>query len=108
MTKLLVKELKGYTFRLLDLETYKTFRAHKNEFDLTIGSLLTVDDIELFNDLITKMNVTSEIVGDSTKERIKVFIDEVKIGDLIDGVPILNFGQNWAEKGRKVSYAYFK
>lgn len=106
--KLLVKELKGYSFRLVNIETQETYRAMKKEHDLLVGSLLDVSDVDFSSDLINSMTVNNEIVGDSTKERIEVCVDEVKLGDLIDGVPVLNFGRTYAKKGKKMAYAYFK
>ena len=34
--KLLIKELKGYSYRILDVETSKTFRAMKKDFDFCL------------------------------------------------------------------------
>ncbi|MDO4700689.1 MAG: hypothetical protein Q4A69_08405 [Moraxella sp.] len=107
MKTLLVKEFKGYSFRLIDVATNETYRAMKKEHDLAVGSLLTVNELNVENDLIKSMVITNEIVGDSSKKRIEVCVDEVKLGDLIDGIPVLNFGKIYAKKGKKMAYAYF-
>lgn len=107
--KLLVKEIRGYSFRLLDLESNQTYRLMKKEApsDLVVGSLLTAD-IETSDDLITDITILDEIIGDSSKARVEVCVDDVKIGDLIDGVPVLNLGKVYAKGGKKMAYAYFK
>lgn len=112
--KFLVKEKKGYSFRLLCLETEKTYRVFQRDFkniDFVTGSLLTVSNIndeELLGDLISSFTVDNEIMGDSSKKRVEVCVDDFKIGDLIDGVPILNFGIAYAKDRKKMRYAYFK
>lgn len=108
--ELLVKEKKGYSFRLLNTKTGETFRAFQKDFkniSFLVGSLLTAQ-MEASDDLITSIEILNEVVGDSTKTRVEVEVENVKIGDLIDGVPVLNFGQVYAKKGKKVAYAYFK
>jgi hypothetical protein len=113
MKKLLIKEKKGYSFRAIDIETKKTYRIFQSDFKdfkFTVGALLEVElnDENIYGDLINSMTINKEILGDSTKAKIKVNADTTKIGDLIDGVPILNFGTIWSEKGCKLAYAYFK
>lgn len=110
--KLLVKGKTGYTFRLLDIEVNKEYRVFQRDFkgiEFTAGSLLDVDlsvnDID--GDLITNMTITSEIIGDQTKAKVKVDVS-IKLGDLVDGVPVLRLGSSWAEKGQKVRNAFFK
>lgn len=107
MAKYLVTELKGYSFRLLDLESGKEIRAMKKEYDLCVGSLIEAD-IEVSGGSIDSMKIISEIVGDSSKPRVELSVSDYKIGDLYEGVPILNFGKSYAKKGVKVAYAYFK
>ena len=105
--KLLVKEFKGSSFRLVDINTRTTYRAMKSDFkNLLVGSLLNAD-IESSDDLILKMTINNEVFGDSSKQRIEVCTDEVKLGDLIDGVPVLSFGKEYAKKGKRTAYAYF-
>jgi intracellular sulfur oxidation DsrE/DsrF family protein len=58
--------------------------------------------------LLGALSVEIEIIGDSSKERVEVCTEQVSIGDLIDGVPIVNFGAKYAIKGHKMAYAYFK
>lgn len=106
--KLLIKELKGYSYRILDVETSKTFRAMKKDFDFCVGSLLDVQDFEASGDLIIAMTIIKEIVGDTSKARVELDTEEYKIGDLYDGVPILSFGRSYAKAGKKMAYAYFK
>ena len=74
---------------------------------LTVGTLIYCEDVEFNGDLIESMRVVDEIIGDSTKPKLKVVVGSKKIGELVDGVPIMGFGKEWAEKGQKVCYAYF-
>jgi len=106
--KILVTEKKGSSFRLLDLENNISYRAMQKDFkNLFVGSLLTVSNFEAQSDLIISMTIDNEIVGDSSKKRIEVDTAVVKVGDLIDNVPVLKFGQAYAKAGKKVAYAYF-
>lgn len=105
---LLVQEIKGSSFRLLDIAENKYYRAMKADFNLCVGSLLTVDSLEVYGDLIESMSIAGEVVGDSEKARIEVDTAIVKIGDLIEGVPVLNLGKSYAKAGKKMAYAYFK
>jgi hypothetical protein len=108
--KLLVKEKKGYSFRLLDIDTKEVYRAFQRDFKLKFvaGSLLEISSLEHDMGMITSMKVENEVIGDSSKARIEVDTDLVKVGDLIDGVAVLNLGQVYAKKGKKMAYAYFK
>lgn len=103
---LLVKEKKGYTVRLIDIENGIELRSDNK--NLTIGSLLTAKNVEITGNFITSMNIISEIIGDSSKGRVEVDISKVKLGDLIDGVPVLGLGKTYAKSGKKMAYAYFK
>ena len=107
--KILVKEKRGYSFRLLDLENNISYRAMQKDFKnlFLVGSLLTVSNFEAQSDLIISMTIDNEIIGDSSKKRIEVDTAVVKVGDLIDNVPVLKLGQAYAKAGKKVAYAYF-
>lgn len=108
-SKLLVKEVKGYSYRLLDLELGETFRLHRSEakkLNLTVGSLLTCD-YETSGSAISDLKIHHEVIGDSSKKRVEVDTTEVSVGDLIDGVPVLNLGTVYAKAGKKMAYAYF-
>ena len=103
MSKLLIQEKKGSTFRLFDLETKKVLRVFERDFkeiDFTVGSLLDCK-YDFRGDLIEDLKVNNEIVGDSSKARIEVNVAEVKIGDLIDGVPVLSIGKFSQKAARK-------
>ena len=106
--KLLVQELKGHSYRLLDLDSRNYFRAMKKDYDLTVGSILHTANEDITGDLISEMTIILEVVGDSTKARVEVCADDVKVGDLIDGVPVLNIGKTYAKQGKKMAFAYFK
>jgi len=108
--KLLILEKKGYSFRLLDIESRKTYRALSRNFNIifTVGSLLEVDEVSVSGDLIEAFNLITETVGDSTKPRVELCIDDYKVGDIFEGVPILTLGKSYAKAGKKVAYAYFK
>jgi len=111
MANLLVKEKKGGTFRLLDLDTGITIRAFERDFpevDFIVGTLFICTYEEAYLGYLGALSVEMETVGDSSKKRVEVCTEEVSIGDLIDGVPIVNFGAKYAKKGRKMAYAYFK
>ena len=109
MAKLLVIEKRGYTHRLLDLDKGKMIRAFQrnySEIDFIPGTLFICeyeDDGHLKNFIVEE-----EILGDSEKKRIEICTDELSVGDLIDGVPILNIGKKYAKNGRKMAYAYFR
>ena len=106
--KLLVVQKKGYSFRLLDLATEKTYRAISSRFsDLAVGGLLLVDQIEIVGDLIESMNVLLTVRGDSKKKKTSTVFGKYALGDLIDGVPILRFGSPYYSNGKKLIYAYF-
>jgi len=106
--KILVTEKKGSSFRLLDLENNYSYRANQKDFkNLLVGSLLTVSNFEALSDSIISMTIDNEIVGDSSKKRIEVDTASVKVGDLIDNVPVLKLGQAYAKAGKRVAYAYF-
>ncbi len=110
--KLLVKGINNGSYRLLDIEEKKEYRVFQRDFkeiEFIAGSLLDVDlsDDDIDGDLITNMTITSEIVGDQTKAKVKVDAS-IKLGSLIDGVPVLRLGPSWAEKGQKVRNAFFK
>lgn len=108
MTKLLVQQLKGYSFRLLNLEDGQIYRALRQEFpDLTPGELLTVTSFETSGDLVEELEVVSITAPNTSKKRIKVSLSEFKVGDLVDGAPILGLGQSFYEDGEKKAYAYF-
>ena len=106
---LLVTEKKGSTFRLFDIKEKITYRLFQRDIDidLTIGSLIG-GEIEVYGDLITSIKVANEVIGDSSKARVELPINDFKIGDLYEGVPILRFGSSYAKGGKKVAFAYFK
>lgn len=106
---LLVTEKKGSTFRLFDIKEKITYRLFQRDvdIDLTIGSLIECE-IEVYGDLITSIKVINEIVGDSSKARVELPINDFKVGYLYEGVPILRFGSSYAKGGKKVAFAYFK
>ena len=111
MTKLLVIEMKGKTYRLLDIDSKDIYRVFQRDFDsvdFIVGSLFEVSNMKTSGTLIMSFDVVNETLGDSTKPRVELCIDEYKIGDLVDGVPILNFGKKYAKAGKKVAYAYFR
>lgn len=109
MERLLVRELKGATYRLLDLNTNKEIRAFERDFpevDFIVGTLF---ECEYKNSgCLSEFTVINEILGDNSKERVELPIKKYSIGDVFEGVPILNFGRAYAKKGEKVAYAYFK
>jgi len=110
MANLLVKEKKGRTFRLLDLDNGNTIRAFQRDFpeiDFIVGTLF-ICTYEEKGDLLGTLSVDIEIIGDHSKERVEVYTDQVSIGDFIDGVPVVNIGVKYAKKGHKMAYAYFK
>lgn len=108
--RLLIAEKKGYSYRLKDPQSNETFRVFARDFpeiDFIIGTLL-ICDYEADGDMIDSITVHKEIVGDSDKAKIEVCVEDFSIGDLIDGTPILRFGKQYAKKGKKMAYAYFK
>ncbi len=109
MAKLLVKEKKGASWRLKDLESGKEHRAFERDFpeiDFIPGSLFICEYVD--RGCLAELKIEKEILGDSSKERVEVCVDEVKVGDLIDGIPVLNLGRRYAKGGKKMAYAYFK
>jgi hypothetical protein len=109
MSKLLVKEKKGATYRLFDLDTEQTVRAFQRDFkdiDFIIGTLFECEYTD--NGCLNNLDVKKEILGDSQKQRVEVHTDDIKIGDLVDGVPVLNLGQKYVKDGQKMAYAYFR
>lgn len=106
--KLLVQKLKGYSFRLLDIDSGSILRALVRKYpSLAIGELLLVEDLVLKGDLIEKMNIFFCVKGDHRKERKPISFDTTKVGDLIDGVPVLHIGQAFYVNDEKKAYAYF-
>lgn len=108
-TKLLVKEIKGYSFRLLNLNNGKSYRALSREFkDMVVGELLTVINFDPLSELIEELEIIAITAPDSSKGRVAVSLDQFQIGDLVDGVPILNLGKRFYKDGDLRAYAYFK
>ena len=108
--KFLVLGKSGATFRLRDLETGKSFRAFGRDHpdvDFLQGTLF-IGEFETSGDLLDKMDISEEILGDSAKKPVELCTDDFKVGDLVDGVPILNFGRMYAKGGKKCAKAYFK
>lgn len=107
--KFIVKEIKGYSYRLINIEDNCEYRLLKRDaYDgIVLGSLITAN-VELSGKAIMEIELLDEIVGDSSKNRVEVCTDDYKLGDLIDGVPIVNFGRSYAKNGKKMAYAYFK
>ncbi|CAH0530720.1 hypothetical protein CTH30272_03062 [Allocatenococcus thiocycli] len=108
--KLMISEKKGYSYRLKDPKTNETFRVFARDYpeiDFIVGTLL-VCDYKASGDMIDSITVHKEIVGDSSKAKVEVCVEDFSIGDLIDGTPILKFGKQYAKKGKKMAYAFFK
>lgn len=109
MSKLLVNEKKGATYRLIDLDTNEEIRAFQRHFeniDFIIGTLFICEYENI--GYLSALNVQEEILGDSKKKRIEVCVDKIKIGDLVDGIPVLSLGKKYVKEGKKMAYAYFK
>ena len=107
--RLLIAKEKGHSLRLLDLDDgLKEYRAiTRDNPDLVVGGLLLVESFETTGNLIDSMNVLMTVKGDVSKERVEIDVKETRIGDLIDGVPILSMGKRFYKKGREKAYAYF-
>lgn len=106
--KLLIVAKKGYSFRLLDIESQIMYRALESEFpDLAIGGLMLAERVKITGDLIESMNVLFTIKGDSAKPRVEKIAGDFAIGDLVDGVPILSIGKPYYRGGEKRVYVYF-
>jgi hypothetical protein len=108
--KLLVKEYKGYTYRLIDVDTEQEMRVFSRDFkkiDFIVGNLFKCNYVASGN-LIQELDIIEEFLGDSSKTRVEICIDNFKIGDLIDNVPIFSIGTSYVKNGKKMAYAYFK
>lgn len=108
--KLLVVGRKGHSYRLLLLSDREPieYRAMSKTFpQLVVGELLTVTELVVLGDLIEAMKVCSAVKGDSRKKRILISVEEINVGDLIEGVPVLRIGTTFYVEQEKKAYAYF-
>lgn len=110
MKKILVREKKGHSFRLLLLseKSPKVYRAITKKYPaLVVGDLLLAKNLKTIGDLIENMTVITTVPGSSNKQRVLVDPNSVSVGDLIDGVPILRLGATFNIDQEKKAYAYF-
>lgn len=107
--RFLVTNFRGSSFRLLDLDTKEQFRALESMFpDMVPGTLLRATNVATEDTLITRLEVEVAVVGDASKPRQVVETKKTRIGDLVDGVPVMRLGPVFYDKGVKKAYAYFK
>jgi len=108
MQQLLVRELKGATYRLLDLELGTEIRAFQRDFenvDFIVGTLFECDYEA--GAILQTLTIHNEIIGDSEKERIELPIDDYKVGGLNRLCANSKFWQTLCQKREKNGLCIF-
>lgn len=114
VVKFLVKQKKSAFFYADELNTSSSVDIESDYItaDLLPNSIVELEGVYtgkkgLYSNAFRASRIVSETYAQTDKPRIEVECGVVKIGDLIDGAPVMAFGQPFVKKGKKVCYAYF-